>query len=127
MVPIAVEPAVVAQPVVVEPVVAPEPAVAPASGAVWNATVGGVVVTIDASEFKDAGAATAVREGIEQALALAVGPDSPAPTDASEDFPIVLAITVAQDAADDVHETIAAARKQLARKAGRVRLVVDEV
>ena len=127
MVPIAVEPAVVAQPVVVEPVIAPEPAGAPAPGAVWNATVGGVVVTIDASEFKDAGAATAVREGIEQALALAVGPDSPAPTDASEDFPIVLAITVAQDAADDVHETIAAARKQLARKAGRVRLVVDEV
>ena len=127
MVPIAVEPAAVAQPVVVEPVIAPEPAGAPASGAVWNATVGGVVVTIDASEFKDAGAATAVREGIEQALALAVGPDSPAPTDASEDFPIVLAITVAQDAADDVHETIAAARKQLARKAGRVRLVVDEV
>ena len=127
MVPIAVEPAVVAQPVVVEPVIAPEPAGAPAPGAVWNATVGGVVVTIDASEFKGAGAATAVREGIEQALALAVGPDSPAPTDASEDFPIVLAITVAQDAADDVHETIAAARKQLARKAGRVRLVVDEV
>ena len=127
MVPIAVEPAVVAQPVVVEPVIAPEPAGAPAPGAVWNATVGGVVVTIDASEFKGAGAATAVREGIEQALALAVGPNSPAPADASEDFPIVLAITVAQDAADDVHETIAAARKQLARKAGRVRLVVDEV
>lgn len=127
IVPVAVEPAVVAQPIVVEPVAAVQPAVAPTAGAVWNPTVGGVVVTIDASQVSGGDAATAVREGIERALALAVGPDSPAPADASEDFPIVLAITIAADAGSEVDETIAAARKQLARKAGRVRLVVDEV
>ena len=87
----------------------------------------GVVVAINVSHTVGPDAATAVREGIEQALALAVGPDSPAPADAAEDFPIVLAITVAADAGEELDETIAAARKQLARKAGRVRLVVDEV
>lgn len=101
----------------------------PAAGApVWNPNLGGVVVRLRVAEASDAGAATDLRTSVEAALAAAVGPDSPAPADAPEDHPIVVQLTIAEEIVDaDTDAAIAAMRKQLARKAERVRLVVDQV
>lgn len=136
------------QPPVPEPVVdvAPEPApvapapaveVAPAAAsavadvaapvAIWNAGLGGVVVRVLHTAPSPAGSAADVRAALESALALAVGPDSPAPADADPEHPIILNVTIAEETVDaEVTETLASARKQLARRAVRVRLVVDQ-
>lgn len=119
------EPEPVPEPV---PAPAPEPEPTPSSGASWNPNLGGVVVRLVHHYPSENGTAADLRTGVEQALALAVGPDSPAPADAPGDHPIVIQLTLAEELVDaQVAEAITAMRKQLARKATRVRLVVEQV
>ncbi len=105
------------------------PATPPAADApVWNPNLRGVVVRLEIADASGEGAAADLLDRVEQALNAAVGPDSPAPADAPEDHPIVVQVTIAEEIVDDdVNATITAMRKQLARKAERVRLVVDQV
>lgn len=93
----------------------------------WNPNLGGAVVRIVAAGEPGDDNAALLRAAVQDGLARAVGPDSPAPADAPEDYPVVLDVTVAEDIADEVGETLAAMRKQLARSTPRVRLVVAEV
>lgn len=100
---------------------------APAPVLAWNPGLRGVVVRIVHTAPSAAGSAADLRAALENGLAAAVGEQSPAPADADPEYPIVLNVTIAEETVDaEVAETLASARKQLARRATRVRLVVDE-
>lgn len=103
------------------------PSDAPPPVLAWNAGLRGVVVRIVHTAPSPAGSAADLRAALENGLAAAVGEQSPAPADADPEFPIVLNVTIAEETVDaEVAETLASARKQLARRAARVRLVIDQ-
>lgn len=109
---------------VAEPIV---PSDQPAPVLAWNPGLRGVVVKIVHTAPSAAGSAEDLRAALENGLAAAVGEHSPAPHDADPEYPVVLNVTIAEEAVDaEVTEVLASARKQLARKAVRVRLVVDQ-
>jgi hypothetical protein len=99
----------------------------PAPVLAWNPGLRGVVVKIVHTAPSAAGSAEDLRAALENGLAAAVGEHSPAPHDADPEYPVVLNVTIAEETVDaEVTEVLASARKQLARKAVRVRLVVDQ-
>ncbi|TGO04239.1 hypothetical protein [Serinibacter arcticus] len=99
----------------------------PAPVLAWNPGLRGVVVRIVHTAPSAAGSAEDLRAALENGLAAAVGEHSPAPHDADPEYPVVLNVTIAEETVDaEVTEVLASARKQLARKAVRVRLVVDQ-